>query len=129
MMILFPINEFEKNNSNILQYLNELSKTFMVFKEDINSVIALSIKILIRYIDIDNSGFFLEKDLIKYFKISSITCFLISYKFIIDDDDFNFEILQNFTNYKLKLFLNKEIEILKFINYEILNISNNTIYE
>jgi len=129
MMILFPINEFEKNNSNILQYLNELSKTFMVFKEDINSVIALSIKILIRYINIDNSGFFLEKDLIKYFKISSITCFLISYKFIIDDDDFNFEILQNFTNYKLKLFLNKEIEILKFINYEILNISNNTIYE
>jgi len=128
-MILFPINEFEKNNSNILQYLNELSKTFMVFKEDINSVIALSIKILIRYINIDNSGFFLEKDLIKYFKISSITCFLISYKFIIDDDDFNFEILQNFTNYKLKLFLNKEIEILKFINYEILNISNNTIYE
>ena len=129
MMILFPINEFEKNNSNILQYLNELSKTFMVFKEDINSVIALSIKILIRYINIDNSGFFLEKDLIKYFKISSITCFLISYKFIIDDDDFNFEILQNFTNYKLKLFLNKEIEILKFINYEILNISNDTIYE
>jgi len=129
MMILFPINEFEKNNSNILKYLNELSKTFMVFKEDINSVIALSIKILIRYIDIDNSGFFLEKDLIKYFKISSITCFLISYKFIIDDDDFNFEILQNFTNYKLKLFLNKEIEILKFINYEILNISNDTIYE
>ena len=129
MMILFPINEFEKNNSNILKYLNELSKTFMVFKEDINSVIALSIKILIRYINIDNSGFFLEKDLIKYFKISSITCFLISYKFIIDDDDFNFEILQNFTNYKLKLFLNKEIEILKFINYEILNISNNTIYE
>ena len=129
MMILFPINEFEKNNSNILKYLHELSKTIVMFKEDINSVIVLSIKILIKYIDIDNSGFFLEKDLIKYFQISSITCFWISYKFIIDDDNFNSTILQNFTKYKLKNFLNKEREILKFINYEILNISNNTIYE
>ena len=84
-MILFPINEFEQNHSNILKYLNELSNNIVMFKEDINSVIALSIKILIKYIDIDNSGFFLEKDLIKYFKISSITCFWISYKFIIDE--------------------------------------------
>jgi len=129
MMVLFPINEIEKNNYKILKMLRKLSKLLIYFKEDRQSVINLSVKILFNYIDIDNISFFFETELNYYFEISTITCFWISCKFIMDDDIMSCETLELMTNHDRILFVEKEREILKFLNYEIFKISNDTTYE
>lgn len=129
MIILFPINEIEKNNYKILKILRKLSKLLIYFKEDRQSVINLSVKILLNYIDVDNVSFFFENDLDYYFEISAIACFWISCKFIIDDAILDSNTLELITNHDHELFLNKEREILKFVNYEIFKISNNTTYQ
>jgi len=129
MIGMFPINQIENKIGIIKNILYRVSNKIIYERENRNSVIKLAIEILKKYVDIDSSVFFNDDDLICYLEISSVACFWISYKFIIDGDEFSSKILERFSKYDHRVLLYKETEILRFIGYDIFKISKTIDYE
>jgi hypothetical protein len=128
MIGIFPINEIENKMGVIKNILYRVSNKIIYFREDRDPVIKLAIEILKHYVDIDSAIFFYEKHVVEYLEITAVACFWIAYKFIIDGDEFTSYILEKFSKYDYKLLLDKEKEILIFINYNIFKISKNIEY-
>lgn len=86
---------------------------------DFDYIINFAMLILYEYFNTDCSFFFSVKDFKHYIKISIITAFWISYKFLADEDN----ICADDLAYKLKMgtneFVAKEREILLFIDYNL----------
>lgn len=129
MIGMFAINQIENKIGIIKNILYRVSNKIIYERENRNSVIKLAIEILKIYANVDSSVFFNDDDLICYLEITAVACFWISYKFIIDGDEFSSKILERFSKYDHKVLLYKETEILRFIGYDIFKISKTIDYE
>lgn len=112
-------NELDIINMFIDVILNDYN-AFYNNKIEIQSMILYSNKLLLSYIStttldyIDN-----HKKAYEFMFLSTITCFWILYKFIINDNCINANLLGSYVYYTSSEILKKEIDILNTINYNI----------
>jgi len=88
-------------------------------KSDFDYIINFAILILYEYFEKSCALFFSIQQLKQYIKISLITAFWISYKFLADEDDIYASDLAFRLKLKTNEFIAKEREILLFINYNL----------
>jgi hypothetical protein len=121
--IYFPIDLFnsEEDVDVIKCRLEKISHIIptRLKKRDLTYIINFAIKILYEYFDKDNSIFFTIRDLRKYIKFTMVVTFWISYKFLADEDDLYANELADILKIQKKDFLDKEREVLIFINYNL----------
>lgn len=121
--IYFPIDLFNSEEDvDVIKYrLEKISHIIptRLKKRDLTYIIDFAIKILYEYFDKDNSIFFTIRDLKKYIKFTMVVAFWISYKFLADEDDLYANELADILNIQKKDFLDKEREVLIFINYNL----------
>lgn len=122
--VYFPIDVFNNEQDidvikyKLQKFTHKLQSTLK--EEDFSYIINFSIKILYEYFDKDSSLFFTIKQLREYIKISMISAFWISYKFLADEGEYLFaNEIADILKIKTKVFLDKEREILLFINYQL----------
>lgn len=128
MIAMFASNQIENKIGIIKNILYRVSNKIIYERQDRNAVMKLAIEILKIYIELDSSAFFNDDDLICYLEITAVACFWISYKFIIDGHEFSAKILEKFSKYNYRVLIYKEIEILRFIGYDIFKISKTIDY-